>query len=238
LFYLSFVQAYLFSNRQADLESMAARLEAVFGKIRDDRRQDPTSQFVRAFIGSRTYDETSSHVFDRLTTLYRNWDDFADAPASEIEKVLAGVTYSQEKAVNLKGALRKIRASAGAIDLEFLADLPVEMGLSWLEGIYGVGRKIAAATLNFSTLRKRAFVVDTHVLRVMRRYGFVGRKADEVVIHDAVMASAPDFDADDLYELHWHFKYLGQRTCTHSNALCSSCPLSDTCLKRVEKAGA
>ena len=58
-------------------------------------------------------------------------------------------------------------------NLDFLGDHPVEQGLRWLEEIYGVGRKIAAATLNFSTLRKRAMVVDTHVLRVLRRFGFV-----------------------------------------------------------------
>ena len=230
------MQGFLFFNRQVDLESVGSRLKAVFGKIRDDRRLDPTSQFVHAFTGSRTRDEISSRAFICLMTRYQNWDGIADASASDLENALAGVTYSKDKAVNLKGALRKIRACAGTINLEFLANLPVDAGLSWLEDIYGVGRKIAAATLNFSTLRKRAFVVDTHVLRVMRRYGFVGAKASEVVVYDTVMASAPDFDADDLYELHWQLKYLGQGTCTHAKLLCGSCPLSDICLKRAEKA--
>jgi len=213
-------------------------LEAVFGKIRDDRRLDPVSQFVHAFIGSRTHDETSSRALVRLVARYRNWNDLADAPVGDIERMLDGVTYCEDKAVNLKGALRKMRASTGAISLDFLADLPVEVGLSWLENIYGVGRKIAAATLNFSTLRKPAFVVDTHVLRVMRRFGFVGANANGVAVYDSVMASVPDFDADGLYELHWQLKYLGQSTCTHANALCGSCPLSDICLKRLEKAAA
>jgi endonuclease-3 len=232
------MQGCLFSDRQGDLRAVGNRLEAVFGKIRDEQRLDPTSQFVHAFIGSRTYDEISSRAFARLVARYQNWDDIADAPAIDIESALAGVTYSDDKAVNLKGALRKIRACTGTISLEFLADLPVETGLLWLENIYGVGRKIAAATLNFSTLRKRAFVVDTHVLRVMRRFGFVGASADGVAVYDAVMTSVPDFDADGLYELHWQLKYLGQRTCTHANASCGSCPLSDICLKRVEKAAA
>lgn len=232
------MHGFLFSNRQVDLEAARDRLKTVFGKIRDDRRLDPVSQFVHAFIGSRTYDETSFRAFVGLVARYRNWDDVADAPTNDIENALATVTFSEDKAVNLKGALRKMRSCVGTISLEFLADLPVEVGLSWLEDIYGVGRKIAAATLNFSTLRKRAFVVDTHVLRVMRRYGFVGARADEITVYDIVMTSAPDFDADDLYELHWQLKYLGQKTCTHSNALCGSCLLSDICLKRVEKTAA
>lgn len=229
------MQGYLFTERQGDIETMKSRLNAAFGNIRDEQRLDPTSQFVHAFIGSRTYDEVSSRAFARLVMRYQSWEDIADADAREIESVLAGVTYAEDKSVNLVHALRKIRACAGMIDLEFLADLPVEMGLLWLENIYGVGRKIAAATLNFSTLRKRAFVVDTHVLRVVRRFGIVAAQADRVAVYDAIMASAPAFDADDLYELHWQLKYLGQRICTHVNAQCSFCVLSDICLRRLEK---
>ena len=229
------MQEFLFSGRRDDLKAVKSRLDAAFGNIRDDQRLDPTSQFVHAFISSRTYDQISSRAFTRLVTRYQSWEDIAGADVSEIERVLAGVTYAENKSVNLVHALRKIRACAGTIDLEFLADLPVEMGLSWLENIYGVGRKIAAATLNFSTLRKRAFVVDTHVLRVMRRFGFVAAQADGVAVYEAIMASALEFDADDLYELHWQLKYLGQRICTHANARCSSCFLSDICLRRLEK---
>ncbi len=228
------MQLSLFPSQRADLQSVRDRLGAVFGKIRDDRRLDPTSQFVHAFIGSRTYDEVASQAFVRLVGQYGSWDDIADAPVNDIETILVRVTYAEKKAPALKFALRKIRARAGSIDLEFLADHPVEPGLFWLEQIYGTGRKIAAATLNFSTLRKKAFVVDTHVLRVMRRFGFVNPRADEVAVYDAVMAVANDFDADDFYELHWYLKGLGRKICTHSRALCASCSLSDICMKRVE----
>ncbi len=230
------MQELLFSNQQIDLRAVRDRLGTVFGTIRDEPRLDPASQFVRSFVSSQTYDQVSSRAFVKLTSRYRSWDAIADAPLGDIEEVLAGATRAEDKAQNLQGALRKIRASAGAIDLEFLADLPVEQGLFWLEQIYGVGRKIAAATLNFSTLRKRTFVVDTHVWRVMRRFGFVGPKADELAVYHAVMAASSGLDADDLYELHWHVKRLGQKTCTHSRVACVSCPLSDICLKRIEKA--
>lgn len=230
------MQGFLFSDHQADLNGMRLRLEAAFGKIRDEMRLDPTSQFVHALIGSRTYDEISAQAFVRLTTRYRNWDSIADARVDDVQGVLADVTYAETKAVSLGRALRKIRASAGSIDLTFLADLSVVAGHAWLENIYGVGRKIAAVTLNFSALRKRTFVVDTHVLRVMQRYGFVGARADAVAVYNVVMNSAEHLDADDLYELHWQLKYLGQKFCTHSVALCGRCPLSGICLKRVENA--
>ncbi len=126
-------------------------------------------------------------------------------------RLLSGVTHPEKKAPELKEALRKIRVRAGTLDLDFLADHPVEQALRWLEEIRGVGRKIAAATLNFSALRKRAVVVDTHVLRVLRRFGFVRSSAETEDAYAAVMAACGDLDADDL---HWHLKRLAQKFCT------------------------
>lgn len=225
LFLNCLMRALLFFHQQNDLWTIRDRLDAVFDKIRDKQRLDPTSQSVYAFIGSWTYGEISAHAFRCLIRRYRSWEGIADAPTGDIETALTGVTFSEKKAPDLQLALRKIRARAGSINLEFLADHPVESALFWLEQIYSVGHKIAAATLNFSTLRKRAFVVDTHVLRVMRRFGFVSPRTDEIAVFDAVMAAAADFEADDLYELHWYLKGLGQETCTHFRALCTSCPL-------------
>jgi endonuclease-3 len=229
------MQPRLFPNPQTDIRFIRDRLRAVFGPIRDEQRYEPIDQFIHAFIARRTHDEASTLAFLRLKQRYRSWDELADAPVGEIEATLANVTFPDSKAPNLRGALRKIRASAGSLNLEFLADLPIESALFWLEQIHDVGRKTSAATLNFSTLRKRAFVVDTHVLRMMRRFGFVGPNADEVDVYNAVMWTAIGFDADDLYELHWYLKGLGQQICTHFRAQCFSCPLSNMCMKRVEK---
>jgi len=52
------------------------------------------------------------------------------------------------------------------------------------------------------------------------------------------MEAACDLNADELYELHWQLKRLGQRTCTHAYANCRSCALSSLCLQRVEAARA
>jgi endonuclease-3 len=228
------MQANLFSIPTVDIHTIRDRLHAASGAIRDPQRLDPVSQFVRSFIGSRTYDHDSWQAFARFTQRFSDWDALAGAPVEEIEALLAGVTHAEKKAPELQNALRKIRVRAGALDLDFLADHPVEQGLRWLEEIHGVGRKIAAATLNFSTLRKRAFVIDTHVLRVLKRFGFVKASAETKDIYDAVMEAVPDFDADDLYELHWYLKRLGQKTCTHASAHCAACPLGDLCMKRME----
>ena len=229
------MQANLFSTGQsAELRSIRDRLRVRFGVIRDAERLDVTSQFVRSFLGAKNYDRNSWNAYWRLTRRFKDWDALADAPVSQIESVIADVNLHEKKAPDLKAALLHIRARAGSIDLEFLRGLDVETAMIWLEQIHGVGRKIAAATLNFSTLRKRAFVAETHIVRVFSRFGFVRPHANIEDTYNAVMESADDFSADDLYELHWHLKKLGQQTCRPFRADCRTCPLSENCLKRVE----
>ncbi len=225
----------LFSFRQAtDLGMIRKRLRAHFGKTHFEDRGDPVSQFVGSFISSRTRDEQSGEAFVQLVTRYSNWDALADAPVTEIEATLTAVTFAEKKAPALKLALQMIRMRFGQINLDVLGSYSVEEAMSCLQQIDGVGPKIAAATLNFSNLRMRAFVVDTHVLRFLKRFGFVGVKANGPVAYDTVMAAADCFDAEDLFEFHWHIKKLGQTLCTHGQALCNACPLSDICLRRIE----
>jgi len=234
LFYIAFMQANLFSCAAVDIRVLRDRLRIVYGRVRPENRLEAIDQFVRSFIGSKTKDAVSWKAFWRMAKQFRSWDALADAPEAEILAQLEGVTHAEKKAPELKRALRKIRVRAGALDLHFLIDHPVEQALRWLEEIDGVGRKIAASTLNFSVLGMRAFVVDTHVLRVLRRFGFVDARAETAEVSNAVMAAAADFDAADLYELHWYLKRLGQNTCTAYRANCISCPLSDVCLRRME----
>ncbi|MDP1701863.1 MAG: endonuclease [Aestuariivirga sp.] len=234
LFFHGFMQTTLDFKQAEDLRSIRDRLTAHFGKIRIENRPDPVSQFAGSILGSRTRDEISLNAFARLITHFRrNWNAIADAPEADIEGLVWDVTYPEKKAAYLKRALRIIRASSGEINLDFLADWEVEQALCWLERIDGVGRKTSAATLNFSSLRGRAFVVDTHVLRILQRFGFVGANASAETAYDAIMTAADDFDADDLFEMHWQIKSLGQTVCTYAQARCSSCPLS-VCLQRLE----
>ena len=235
LFLYSFMQVPFQFAQAADLRSIRDRPAVHFGKIRVEERPDPVSQFVGSILGSRTHNEISWNAFVRLIMHFRNWNAIADAPEADIEGFIWDVAYPEKKAPDLKRALRIIRACSGEINLDFLVDLEVEQALHWLERIHGVGRKTAAAMLNFSSLRGRAFVVDTHVLRVLRRFGFVGENALPEHVYDSVMAAEDDFDVDDLFELHWYLKRIGRKTCLHARALCVSCPLSDICLQRVEE---
>ena len=232
------MQTSLFFGQSADLRSIRDRLKIAFGRERAAFRVSPINQFIRSFISSRTMDWQSGRAFTRLLDRFSGPEALADAPVAEIEAALEGVQFADRKARELKDALLHIRTRAGAVDLEFLADLDVDAALLWLEQIRGVGRKISAATLNFSALRKRSFVVDTHIIRIMRRFGFVKPNAETEDVYDAVMQAAGDMSAEDLYEFHSHLKRLGQNTCKAFQTSCNACPLSESCMKRMDAATA
>lgn len=209
---------------------LRARLLGLFGPQRPLRRLDPLSQMIRSVISARTHDATSWAVFVELRKAFGDWDVLGDTAPAEIEPILAPVTHADQKARQLPILIRILRTRPHGLDLGFLADHSVDEAMRWLMELPGVGPQTAAATLNFSTLARPAFVIDTHVHRVLRRLGLVNRKGDVAEAYGRMMSLIPaDWDADDLFELHWLLKGLGQDTCTAQLALCGRCPLKSLC---------
>ncbi|WP_442680382.1 endonuclease III domain-containing protein [Sphingomonas sp. ASY06-1R] len=115
------------------------------------------------------------------------------------------------------------------LHLDFLGEVPLKDALAWLEQLPGVARKVSAATLNGSTLRRPVFIVDTHVQRVLQRLGFVGAHADIQAVSEQVTAGAPDWSGDDFLAFHVATKRLGQRVCRPEAPDCAHCPLAFDC---------
>jgi endonuclease III len=208
-------------------------LASLDGRQRDDRRHDPTAQFVKAMISACTWDAVSDEAFRRLCAAVLSWDLLPDIEPAVIAAIIKDVKYAADKACHLVTAARIIRARRGRFDLAFLAGWPLDAAFSWLDRLPGAGPKVAAATLNFSTLRKRVLAVDRHVLRIAWRYGLVPGKTDFARGLRRLMRLVPDtWDADDLYELHWLLKAHGQTICTDRWPACESCSLAQHCAGR------
>lgn len=212
-----------------DIEWVRDRLRSRFGRPGAILVRTPVGQLVKSAISGRTRDEVSLAAYHRLVEAYPDWSDLARATTAEIEAVIADVTFPDVKARYVRDALRAVAACRPDFDLAFLGALGVARALEWLERLPGVGRKVSASTLNFSTLRMPAFVVDTHILRILRRFGFVRSKADIRTAYDAMMTTACDWSAADLAELHILMKHLGQTICRADHACCRDCPINQRC---------
>lgn len=212
-----------------DMEWVRDRLRSCFGHPEPIFVRTPTGQLVKSLISGRTRDEVSLGSYQRLVESYPHWSGIVQAEAADVEVAISDVTFPDVKARHLCDALAAIAACRPDFDLTFLGSLSVVRALAWLERLPGVGRKVAASTLNFSTLRMPAFVVDTHILRILRRFGFVRSRADARTGYDRTMAILPDWSAVDLAELHVLMKRLGQTVCRADLANCRNCPISQRC---------
>lgn len=216
-------------EREPILLKVHDRLVRIYGPQRDELRHEPTPQWVKAMISSRTFDLVSDDAFARLSTL-PSWDWLAQMEAAEIEPMICDVTFAQNKSIHLVRSARIIKDRRGAVELDFLTKWPTQTAFDWLNCLPGTGPKVACVTLNFSTLRRPVFAIDTHVLRVLWRLGLVPNRQNFKRGYISLSHLIPNrWDADDLYELHWLMKYLGQRICTHRQPLCGRCPLASLC---------
>lgn len=193
------------------------------------KRRTPIGQLVKSLISAKTYDAVSLAAYRRLGARFGSMTRLARAEPEEVARVIGDVTYAEAKATQLIATLRMIGKADREFALDHLAGRPLREALTWLERLPGVGRKVSASALNASTLARPVMIVDTHVLRVLQRLGFVGANADYQMASEAATAAVPGWTGDDFLAFHIVLKHLGQHVCRWDRPLCNACPLARNC---------
>jgi len=195
----------------------------------------PIHQLVGSIIAGRTRDQVSMQAFiDLLFHCRDNWSLVAAMTVEDITDIIGKVTRPEQKAAWLKDTLQAIEQHSHDFNIDFLADMALDDARSWLQNFGGIGPKVAAAIMNFSTLDMPIFIVDTHVLRVLFRFGLIGRVNTWLACR-RVTGSMREWRPGDFRRFHCLVKQLGQQICTATHAACRRCPLADSCQKRRPK---
>lgn len=206
------------------------RLETFYGPQPETHRLDPVSQLVHSMLGARTRDAIARRVFAALARDHSRWEELIALSYWDFFTLIRQVTFAERKAEFIPLALCAIIERRGRLDLDFLSAWPVEAALVWLDALKGVGPKTAAAALNFSTLHRRALVVDTHYWRVARRLGLVSLKTSLAKAPQLLTQQIPSsFNADDTEANFILMKKLGQEYCHPAKPECARCPLRSMC---------
>lgn len=196
----------------------------------DMPRLRPLDQMVRSMIGARTEDSVSWPAFERLRSAFCSWEKCRDAGPARILPHIQDVTCAEDKAKRIAAALSQITARRGTLELDFLESWSVSNALKWLSPLPGVGPKVAAAVLNFSTLNKPAIVLDSHHLRILKRLGFTENMLSTAKAYDLCMSMLPaDWKPENYMTHHVLIKRLGQTVCHHRAPACFQCPLRKVC---------
>ena len=213
----------------ATLGHVRTRLRGALGPVNRPGRLPPIWQLVHAIISGRTLERVAWSAFERLVTCWPDPEAMMRARPEDIEAVIFDVEHAEPKSRWLIASLRTLYNQHGDLTLGFLSQLSTEAAFRKLRNLTGVGPKVAATTLNFSSLKRRIMVVDTHVARVVGRLGFACHRDLGRAQAELSEWLNPAWDGEDLYELHWLFKRHGQEICTEARPACGSCRLADLC---------
>ncbi|HYO89232.1 MAG TPA: endonuclease III [Candidatus Limnocylindrales bacterium] len=214
-----------FARRSAKYEPVVAALRDLYGYPGWRPYLEPLDELIDCILSQSTNDGNRDRAFAALKVRFPTWDEVLYAPESEVIDAIKPAGLSNQKGPRIQGVLRRIQVERGALNIDFLGDLPVEEAKAWLTQFEGVGPKTAAIVLCFA-FNMPAFPVDTHIHRLGQRIGFLpeGISADKA--HPLMEAIIPP---DDYYAFHLNLIRHGREICHARKPACDRCPLIAHC---------
>ena len=204
--------------------AVARRLAKEYGTPRR-RRRPPFDELVQTVLSQNTTDVNSARTFASLQERFPRLDDLATANVRAVASRIRLGGLERVKARYLKEMTREVLKRRGNTDLSFLNKMGDGEAEAWLTSLPGVGAKTARVVLLFSFGRD-VFPVDTHILRLTKRLGFIGAKATAATAHKFWDEYCPPGKAR---ELHLGLIRHGRDVCAARRPACDACVLADIC---------
>jgi len=181
------------------------------------RTLDPFRVLVATILSSRTKDQTTALVSERLFKRVKTLDELGTVPLKELESLIFPVGFYRTKARLLNKLPAAVQSLYGGIipnTVEELIQLP------------GVGHKTANLVIT-EAFNKQGICVDVHVHRICHRLGLLETRSPaetETALRQLLPAR---------YWKTWN-RYLvafGQTLCTPQRPHCKGCPIYDDCAR-------
>jgi len=186
---------------------------------------NPLELLIATQLSAQSTDERINIVTRDLFRKYRSVEDYASVSQEELEQDIRSTGFYRNKAKN-------IRATAQRIITNFGGEVPRTM--AELLTLPGVARKTANVVLGNAFGIVEGVVVDTHVGRLVRRFGWTSNE-DPVKVEQDLMKIVPQKDWLDLSHM---LIYHGRAICLARKPLCEECALNDLCPSAfIAKAG-
>ncbi len=219
-------------RRPFDIKEALARVEAAVRpypraalfELAESGYRSPFQVAVACIISTRTLDEVTLTVARRLFAWAATPAQVVGLSPTEVEALIKGCAFATTKA-------GQIRTLAERALFELGGDLPCDEQA--LRSLPGIGPKCASLVLGIACGQPRV-AVDTHVHRVVRRWGYVSARTPEETMR-ALEARVPIRYWLDLNRLLVPF---GKHICRPGIARCSICPLTDMCARVGVTSGA
>lgn len=177
---------------------------------------NPLELLVATELSAQCTDERVNLVTATLFKKYRTVEDYAAVSQEEFEQDIKSTGFYRNKAKN-------IRAAAQHIITDFGGEVPRTM--NEIMTLPGVARKTANVVLGNAYGIVEGVVVDTHVGRLSRRFGWTTNE-DPVKVEQDLMRILPREDWLDASHL---MIFHGRAICVARKPLCARCGLVKLC---------
>lgn len=171
---------------------------------------------ISVVLSAQTTDILVNRVTEVLFPQYPTISDLAKAQFGDVKEIIKTIGLANTKAKNIISLSQKLVADGYREvprDYNYLITLP------------GVGRKTANVVLTEGFNIPR-IAVDTHVLRVSNRLGFVISQ-DPRVVEEKLMELYPE---ELWHQVHLRLLFFGRYFCKARNPQCADCPFIKICL--------
>ena len=192
------------------------KLQQYYGTV--DSMLTYTSLFELTIAVVLSAQTTDNRVNSITPVLFKKFPDFtklAEAGILEVESIIKSVGLYKTKAKNIVNLSKIIVAEHNCIvpdEIEELLKLP------------GIGRKSANVILSMG-YKIPAFPVDTHILRIANRIGYV-KSNDPFKVEKALTDTIPK-----KYWIESHLLFIrhGRTLCVARKPQCIKCPVKKLC---------
>lgn len=137
--------------------------------------KNPLELLIAVMLSAQTTDKQVNKVTQNLFKKYTSLADYLQASLQTFEKDIASIGLYKSKARNIIAALRRIHEVYGG-------KLPLT--LSKLLTLPGVGRKTAHVVMGHVCGQVEGIAVDTHVMRLARKWGLTKAKTQDGIEKD------------------------------------------------------
>lgn len=182
----------------------------------------PFQLLVATILSAQCTDKRVNEVTPALFQRFPDAAAMAAAEEKEIHDYVRSVSYPNAKS-------RHLSAMAKMLMEEFNGVVPSNP--DQLTRLPGVGRK-TANVVQAVAFGKATMAVDTHVFRVSRRMGLVGKNDNTPFkVEQQLMKNIPETDIPNAH--HWLLLH-GRYVCTSRKPKCAKCPFDAICPKIID----
>lgn len=204
-----------------ELLSRAKKVYAKLAKLYPDAHcaldhRNAFELIIATILSAQCTDVRVNMVTPALFKRYSTSRKMAAAEQADIEEFIRSTGFYRNKAKSILGASQKMVA---------LHDGEVPQTMDELTNLPGVARKTANVVLGNAFNTNVGVVVDTHVGRLSRRFGFT-QQTDPVKIERDLMALFPQRNWTMLSHL---LIYHGRQGCSARKPDCDNCKLAKLC---------